>query len=57
MVTYNMDLLVIGGVEKNGFVSKLIYKLSCSNNDCAWNTVTQELVTPRQYHFCVVVRN
>ena len=55
MVEVNGDLFVIGGgyYEDN----KLIYKLSCSNGNCTWTTLTQQLKFAREGQVAILVND
>ena len=56
MVEVNGDLYVIGG---SNFVNgdKLIYKLSCSNGNCTWTTLTQQLKFAREGQVAILVND
>ena len=56
MVEVNGDLFVIGG---SNFVNgdKLIHKLSCSDGNCTWTTLTQQLKFARKGHVAILVND
>ena len=56
MVEVNGDLFVIGGTygELEG---RLIHKLSCSNGNCNWTTLTQQLKYARKGHVAFLVND
>ena len=51
MVSVGFDLIAIGGAESifliNSKVSPDLFKLSCTNNICQWETLHQKLKLPR----------
>ena len=59
MVEVNGDLYVIGG-DKYGddyYGDKLIYKLSCSDGNCTWTTLTQQLKYAREGQVAILVND
>ena len=51
MVRIGRDLVVLGGV-KGGIISgfdfsQSLFKLSCANNICQWETLSQKLLVPK----------
>ena len=53
MVRIGRDLIVIGGFNEYDVSDGALFKLSCSNNTCKWETLTQKLKIPR-YNFVAV---
>ena len=47
MVSTGYDLIVIGGWDSGINSSGSIYKLSCSNHVCEWETLVAQLKVPR----------
>ena len=48
MISIGYDLLVLGGTpDGGGSNSGKLYKLSCSNQVCNWETLSKELQIPR----------
>ena len=57
MVRVGYDLIVLGGIS--GFhhsdYSDSLYKLSCYNNTCHWESLSQELKTPKKFIVAIPV--
>ena len=50
MISIGYDLLVLGGTSDGGGVnSGKLYKLSCSNQVCNWETLSKELKISRHH--------
>ena len=47
MVRIGPDLLVLGGNTYSSIESNSIYRLSCTNIQCKWETLSQRLSIPR----------
>ena len=54
-VRIGSDLVVTGGGPSVGGYSKSIYKLSCTNKECKWETLKKQLQTARREHVAVAV--
>ena len=46
MVKVGHDLIVLGGKNETGY-SDMLFKLSCHNNNCDWETLPQKMENPR----------
>ena len=46
MVRIGPDLLVLAGFTNGATVSDSIYKLTCTNNLCEWETLPQKIPSP-----------
>ena len=59
MVEVNGDLYVMGGSNYGDEYDedKLIYKLSCSNGNCTWTTLTQQLKFAREGQVAILVND
>ena len=59
MVEVNGDLYVIGGSNYGDAYNgdKLIHKLSCSDGNCTWTTLTQQLKFARKGHVAILVND
>ena len=57
MVSIGHDLVVIGGHSERlkGGYSNNLFKLSCSNNACKWETLSQKMKTPRYWFVAISV--
>ena len=56
MISIGYDLLVLGGTNYGGGVNNgKLYKLSCSNQVCNWETLSNELQIPRHFHTAIVL--
>ena len=47
MVRVGHDLIVLGGLKGLGGYSDMLLKLSCSSNNCKWETLPQKMKNPR----------
>ena len=57
MVRAGYNLIIIGGRDVNDNGSGSLLKLSCANQSCQWETLTQELNIPRYFHATVTIPN
>ena len=55
MINVGHGLLVIGGKDGSLKYSSKLYRLSCYNNSCQWETLPQELKTPRELFVAVAL--
>ena len=55
MVRIGFDLLAIGGYNEYNISDGALFKLSCINNTCKWETMKQKLKIPRYYFVAVPV--
>ena len=55
MINVGYNLLVIGGKKFAYEYSPNLYMLSCYNNLCQWETLLQELKTPRELFIAVAL--
>ena len=57
MVRIGNDLVVVGGAVGGTHLhfSKSLFKLSCFNNNCQWETLIQELKIPRTNSVAVAI--
>ena len=46
MVRIGLDLIVLGGFNGSRRTA-ILYKLSCTNNQCEWETLSQKLAIPK----------
>ena len=54
-LSVHQAVIVLGGYEENNRISGSIFKFSCSNNDCKWDTLPEELKTPRSLFTAIVI--
>ena len=52
LVPFGMSVVIVGGTSMYGY-SKSLYKFSCSNRDCTWTTMEQEMSKGR-YDFVAI---
>ena len=55
LVPFGKDVVIFGGIDSNGKVSKGIYKLTCSNRACTWTTMNQELSVGRSLFVAIPI--
>ena len=55
MVRVGRDLLVLGGHSSGWNFSDALFKLSCSNNKCKWENLSQKLETPKDRFVAIPV--
>ena len=55
MIRAGYDLIVIGGVINGTINSNLLFKLSCANQNCAWQTLNISLKDTRAEFVAVAV--
>ena len=56
MVRIGYDLIVIGGfMDGDTEYSGSLFKLTCANHSCQWDTLDQELIYPRSFFVAVAV--
>ena len=58
MVRIGSDLLVLGGYTSQfsqSTYTKSVYKLSCKNSQCKWETFSQKLAVPRSTFVAIPV--
>ena len=63
IVRIGLDLLVLGGVLGGGSInpdgirnySEALFKLSCTNNECEWEKLPQNLTIPRSEFVAIPV--
>ena len=55
MIRAGYDLIVIGGIIKGTTYSNSLFKLSCANQNCAWQTLNISLKDTRAEFVAVTV--
>ena len=59
IVRIGLDLLVLGGFNPNAngirYYSEELFKLSCTNNECEWEKLPQNLTIPRSEFVAIPV--
>ena len=55
MVNLGDDLVLTGGYENNNAKSKNLYRFSCQNEICKWETMSQQLLKGKYDHVVIPV--
>ena len=57
VVNIGLDIIVISGVHQFQLsnMSPDLFRLSCTNNICQWETLPQKLITPRAWFVAIPI--
>ena len=57
MVRVGFDIIVLGGSSNKDVYDPKLFKLSCTNDICQWETLAQKLQTPRRFFVAIPIQD